>query len=151
MIAHPTLFAGLAFAALLTGSAASAEASGQLRCVVDWGDTGPREQVYRLERAAGRVTLEPATVYTAAGQTQADDRMISTFVIESWTDDQLVLRADHRAADGQRTATIRAILDLKALSLRITSSQTSPTLSLGASQYEGRCRRAQGALPRTGG
>lgn len=138
---RPTVLAGLTLAALLAGPASAAEPVVGLRCVVDWGGTGPTEQVFWLERTAGRATVEPATVYTTAGVTRTDERMVSTFVIESWTDDQLVLRSDHRAADGQRTATFRDVLDLKALTIRVTMTQTSPTVAHSPSQHEGRCRR----------
>lgn len=134
-----SLFAGLVLVLMLVGPAVSADASNGLRCSVTWGASGPTVSVYRLEREAGRVSEVDGAFYTTAGATQRSERMTIVRTIESWTDDELILRSEHRSNDGLRTATIRDLIDLKRRTITVLTSQTSPTLKLSPSEYKGTC------------
>lgn len=120
--------------------ALAAEAPWSIRCEVAWGGTRPVVTVYRLDRSAGRVTGEAGAIFTIAGATQGSERMTTVRTIESWTDEELVLRAEHRSKVRDEVSTIRNLIDLKTLTTRTQSARVSSVFTPTPSEHKGICQ-----------
>jgi hypothetical protein len=137
-----TLLQVIALLAALPASSAAlaAEAPRSIRCEVAWGGTRPVVTVYRLDRSAGRVTGGADAIFTTAGATQGSERMTTVRTIESWTDEELVLRAEHRSKVRDEVSTIRNIIDLRTLTTRTQSARVSSVFTPTPSEHRGTCQ-----------
>ena len=116
------------------------EAPPRIRCEVAWGGTRTVVTVYRLDRSAGRVTGEADAIFTTAGATQGSERMTIIRTIESWTDEELVLRAEYRSKVRDEVSTIRNIIDLKTLTSRTLTARVSSVFTPTPSENKGTCQ-----------
>ena len=130
--------AALLLAAWLAGPAAAADASAALRCTVTWGATSSVVQTYRLERDAGRVTADGAFLFSTTGATQRGERSTTVRTIETWTDAELILRAEHNTPSG-RNLIIRNIIDLKTLATRTTTAMSIAGQPPSPREHQGTC------------
>lgn len=125
---------------LASTPAMATEAPLRIRCEVAWGGSRPVVTVYRLDRGAGRVTGEQDAVFTKAGATQGSERMTIVRTIESWTDEELVLRAEYRSKVRDEVSTIRNIIDLRTLTTRTLSARVSSVFTPTPSEHKGYCQ-----------
>jgi hypothetical protein len=96
--------------------------------------------VYRLDPGAGWVTGEAGAIFTIAGATQGSERMTIVRTIESWTDEELVLRTEHRSKVRDEISTIRNIIDLRTLTTRTQSARVSSVFTPTPSEHSGTCQ-----------
>lgn len=136
-----SLAAGLAAALSLAGAVQAADKPYRLRCELDFGETGPVTQFYRIDPAAGEILGEPSAHYTREGVVENDPPLSSVAKIELWTDKAIALAVQYMSADGLRTATLQTRIDLRALTVTTNYTVTSPTLATSSTQHSGRCRR----------
>jgi hypothetical protein len=130
----------LAFGLAGPGVALATEAPRSISCEVDWGGSRSVVTVYRLDRSAGRVTGEADAIFTTAGATQGSERMTIVRTIESWTDEELVLRAEYRSKVRDEVSTIRNIIDLRTLTTRTQSARVSSVFTPTPSEHKGTCQ-----------